>query len=73
MEEEYSDTDWTTLLIVSLILGVLGVDRFMTGHIGIGVLKLVTGGGCGILALYDLIMIATGKFRDSDGRLVANQ
>ena len=73
MEEEYSDTDWTTLLIVSLLLGALGVDRFMTGHIGIGVLKLLTLGGCGILALYDVIMIATGKFRDSDGKLVANQ
>tara|TARA_B100001250_G_C19629148_1_gene712966 strand:+ start:498 stop:719 length:222 start_codon:yes stop_codon:yes gene_type:complete len=73
MEEEYSDTDWTTLLIVSLLLGVLGVDRFMTGHIGLGVLKLITFGGCGIWSLIDLIMIATGKFRDADGRLVANQ
>ena len=73
MEEEYSDTDWTTLLIVSILLGALGVDRFMTGHIGIGVVKLLTLGGCGVLALYDLIMIATGKFRDSDGRLVVNQ
>ncbi len=73
MEEEFSDTDWTTLLIVSLLLGALGVDRFMTGHIGLGVLKLITFGGCGIWSLIDLIMIATGKFRDADGRLVANQ
>ena len=73
MEEEYSDVDWTTLLILSVLLGGLGVDRFFSGHIGLGVLKLLTIGGCGIWALIDIIMIATGKFRDGDGRLVVNQ
>tara|TARA_Y100001935_G_scaffold27680_1_gene21195 strand:- start:1254 stop:1475 length:222 start_codon:yes stop_codon:yes gene_type:complete len=73
MEEEYSDVDWTTLLILSVLLGGLGVDRFFSGHIGLGVLKLITIGGCGIWALIDIIMIATGKFRDGDGRLVVNQ
>ncbi len=73
MEEEYSDVDWTTLLILSVVLGGLGVDRFFSGHIGLGVLKLITIGGCGIWALIDIIMIATGKFRDGEGRLVVNQ
>ena len=73
MEEEYSDVDWTTLLILSVLLGGLGVDRFFSGHIGLGVLKLITFGGCGIWSLIDLIMIATGKFRDADGYLVVNQ
>ena len=73
MEEEYSDTDWTVLLIVSILVGGLGVDRFMTGHIGTGVLKLITGGGCLVWWLIDLVNIATGKFRDADGRLVAKQ
>ena len=73
MEEEYSEVDWTVLLILSLLLGGLGVDRFYSGHIGLGVLKLITVGGCGIWALYDIIMIATGKFRDGDGYLVVNQ
>tara|TARA_Y100001936_G_scaffold57173_1_gene56138 strand:- start:1005 stop:1226 length:222 start_codon:yes stop_codon:yes gene_type:complete len=73
MEEEYSDVDWTTLLILSVLLGGLGVDRFFSGHIGLGVLKLITIGGCGIWALIDIIMIVTGKFRDGDGRLVVNQ
>ena len=73
MEEEYSDVDWTTLLILSVLLGGLGVDRFFSGHIGLGVLKLITIGGCGIWALFDIIMIVTGKFRDGDGRLVVNQ
>ena len=73
MEEEYSDVDWTTLLILSVLLGGLGVDRFFSGHIGLGVLKLITIGGCGIWAIIDIIMIATGKFRDGEGRLVVNQ
>ena len=73
MEEEYSDVDWTTLLILSVLLGGLGVDRFFAGHIGLGVLKLITVGGCGIWALIDIIMIATGKFRDGEGRLIVNQ
>ena len=73
MEEEYSDVDWTTLLILSVLLGGLGVDRFFSGHIGLGVLKLITVGGCGIWAIIDIIMIATGKFRDGEGRLVVNQ
>ena len=45
--------DPTTVLIISLLLGVLGIDRFMIGDTGLGVLKLLTGGCCGILAIID--------------------
>jgi len=45
--------DPTTILLVSLFLGVLGIDRFMLGETGIGILKLLTGGVCGILAIID--------------------
>ncbi|MEC9120890.1 MAG: TM2 domain-containing protein [Candidatus Thermoplasmatota archaeon] len=73
MEEQTSDKDWTTLLILSILLGGLGVDRFYAGHIGLGVLKLLTIGGCGIWALIDIIMVATGKFTDADGLPIVNQ
>ncbi len=73
MEEQTSDKDWTTLLILSVLLGTLGVDRFYAGHIGLGVLKLLTIGGCGIWALIDIIMVATGKFTDADGLPIVNQ
>ena len=73
MEEQTSDKDWTTLLILSIVVGGLGVDRFYAGHIGLGVLKLLTIGGCGIWALIDIIMVATGKFTDADGLPIVNE
>lgn len=45
--------DPTTLIIVSILLGSFGIDRFMLGEVGMGILKLLTGGVCGILTIYD--------------------
>ena len=45
--------DPTTMLILSVLLGSLGVDRFMLGDTGMGVLKLLTGGCCGIMTIID--------------------
>lgn len=45
--------DPTTLLLVSIFLGTLGIDRFMLGKTGMGILKLLTGGVCGILTIID--------------------
>jgi len=45
--------DPTVLLVISLFLGSLGVDRFMLGDTGMGVLKLLTLGVCGILTIVD--------------------
>ena len=49
--------DPTTLLLLSLFLGSWGVDRFMLKDTGMGVLKLLTGGCCGILTLVDWFSI----------------
>lgn len=43
----------TVNLVLSLFVGVLGVDRFFLEDIGLGVLKLLTAGGCGIWAIID--------------------
>ncbi|MBQ7373713.1 MAG: TM2 domain-containing protein [Clostridia bacterium] len=45
--------DPTTVLLLSLFLGGFGVDRFVLGDTGMGVLKLLTGGLCGILTIVD--------------------
>jgi TM2 domain-containing membrane protein YozV len=49
--------DPTTLLIVSLLAGAAGIDRFMLGDTGMGVAKLLTCGGAGVWALIDLFRI----------------
>ncbi len=49
--------DPTTSLIISILAGSLGIDRFMIGDTGIGVGKLLTCGGFGIWAIIDWFMI----------------
>ena len=59
--------DKTTAIILSALLGGLGVDRVYLGYTGMGVLKLLTGGCFGILWILDIINIATGKLLPADG------
>ena len=54
-------------LILSILVGGVGIDRFYLGYTGLGVAKLLTGGGCGVWWLIDLILIATGKMKDAQG------
>ena len=49
--------DPTTYLLISIFIGELGIDRFLLGDVGMGILKLLTGGLCGILWIYDMVTI----------------
>lgn len=49
-------------------LGIFGVHRFYLGHVGIGIIQLLTCGGLGIWAIIDFIFILTGGLKDSEGR-----
>jgi TM2 domain-containing membrane protein YozV len=49
--------DPTTSLIISILAGSLGIDRFMIGDTGLGVGKLLTCGGFGIWTIIDWFMI----------------
>ncbi len=42
-----------TMLVLSILFGGFGVDRFMLGDMGMGIIKLLTFGGCGILTIID--------------------
>lgn len=50
--------DSTVAIILAVLLRCFGVDRFYVGDVGIGLLKLFTGGLCGILWLVDIFLIS---------------
>jgi hypothetical protein len=63
----FSSKSYVTALLLSFFFGVLGVDRFYLGHVGVGLGKLFTLGGLGIWALIDFILIATKNVKDGQG------
>lgn len=59
----------TTALILAILLP--GVDRMYLGYVGLGILKLVTGGGFLIWWVYDIVKISGDKLPDSEGRTLS--
>lgn len=57
-------------LLLSVVLGGFGIDRFYLGFWQIGLGKLFSFGGLGIWVIVDLILISIGFLGDSDGSLL---
>lgn len=73
-QAQLSTKDKGVLLILAILLGSLGVDRFYRGQTGLGVLKLLTFGGCGIWALIDSILYMLGDIPlDAEGKFIADR
>ncbi len=56
-----------TTLLLAIFLGIVGADRFYLGDTGLGIVKLLTCGGCGIWALIDTIFTGMGTRKDPQG------
>ncbi|MDR3367176.1 MAG: TM2 domain-containing protein [Prevotellaceae bacterium] len=73
MVEYDNRKDWLTTLLLCIFIGGLGIHRFYTKSTGIGIIQLLTLGGCGIWWLIDLILIVSGSYRDGYGQPLASK
>lgn len=54
-------------VILSLCFGMFGVDRFYLGYTGLGLFKLFTLGGLGLMWVYDCKQICSGDLKPKNG------
>lgn len=59
-------------LLLCIFLGYFGAHKFYVGKVGMGILYLFTMGFFGIGWLIDIILIATGSFKDEFGLPLKN-
>lgn len=71
-QQEYSNKSTLVCAIVAMTLGFVGGHKFYTGRVKDGFIHILSSFfliGL-LLALYDLVMIISGKFRDKEGKLL---
>ena len=67
-ESSKSDKQKIPAALLCWFLGVIGAHRFYLCYTNIGIIQILTLGGCGLWTIYDFIMILTGGLKDADGR-----
>lgn len=63
----YAKQSYTVTLLLSFFLGGFGAHRFYTGYTALGVVQLLTLGGCGIWTIIDFISICFNNFKTEKG------
>lgn len=53
--------------VAAFLLGGIGLDRFLRGQVGMGILKIITGAGFGIWALVDWVISLTKAYGGAFG------
>jgi len=68
LEQKKDGKSWITCVFLCILLGWMGAHRFYAGKTGTGILMLILlpSGVSVIWAIIDLIMIFSGKFKDSN-------
>ncbi len=66
-KKKVSPYDWFTTILLAILCGGFGIHRFYVGKTETGLIWLLTGGILGVGTIYDVVMLATGKFTDGKG------
>jgi len=66
MRPELKEKNWLVTTLLAWFLGCLGIHRFYTGYVVIGIIQLLTCGGCGIWAIIDCISLALDKYEPAE-------
>ena len=69
---EKSEKSWLATFLLCWFLGGYGIHSFYAGKTINGVIQLLTGGGCGIWWIVDLILILTKQYTDDEGKVICN-
>ena len=68
--QDISPKSRLTTTLLAFFAGGFGAHRFYLGQTGLGILMLLTFGGCTIWALVDFILAVSGSMKDKDGKLI---
>ena len=71
-QPEISERSRGVALALGFFGGFFGLHRFYVGKPQSGVAMILTFGGLGVWWLYDMVLLATGEFRDADDLALRN-